>query len=128
MKTSRHCYGKISDHFNGLGTVTRDTVVQRAREIAVINGRGPNHYNQDDFTEAKRELMGDALVNGREVDGELIDELVTWNESPNATGHPVEREELEDEQSWAVQLVEEGMVEAEHEQMFEGARSPNNQE
>ena len=93
MKMMRKSHGKISDHFKGLGTVTRDTVVERAREIALINGRGPNHYNQDDFSEAKRELTGTEPDAGGEAEEETIAGLVTWDEPPGAAGHPVEKEE-----------------------------------
>jgi hypothetical protein len=128
MKKSRQGPGKISDHFKGLGTVTRDTVTERAREIALINGRPPNHYNQDDFNEAKRELTGVVPEADGEAEEETIAGLVTWDEPPGATGHPVKKELPEDEQNWATQLAEEGMEEAEHEQMVEGARNPHNQE
>jgi hypothetical protein len=128
MKKTGQNQGKISDHFNGLGTVTRDAVLKRAREIALINGRGPNHYTQDDFNEAKRELVGDAAVNDGEGAEQRLDELVAWDEPLDAAGHSVKKKEPEDELSPAQQLVEEGMVEAEHEQMVEGARHPKNQE
>jgi hypothetical protein len=128
MKTIHNSHGKISDHFKGMGTVTRDTVVERAREIALINGRGPNHYNQDDFEQAKRELFGATPEAEYEEEEDTIAGLVTWDEPPGAGGHPVKKEESEDEQSCAAQLVEEGLGEAEHEQMVEGARNPHNQE
>jgi hypothetical protein len=128
MKTTRQSHGKISDHFNGMGTVTRDAVVERAREIALINGRGPNHYNQEDFSEAKRELTGALPDPNNEVEEDTVAGLVTWDEPPDATGHPVKKEEPEDEQACDAQLAEEGMEEAEHEQMVEGARNPHNQE
>ena len=128
MKTTHQSHGKISDHFKGMGTVTSDTVLERAREIALINGRGPNHYNQEDFMAAKRELTGETPGNDGEANEDMVAGLVTWDEPVNAAGHPVEREEMEDEKSSAEQLVEEGMSEAEHEQMVEGARNPHNQE
>jgi hypothetical protein len=125
MRKSHQGHGRISDHFKGLGTVTSDKVTERAREIALINGRAPNHFNQDDFMEAKRELTGEG---DGEAEEETIAGLITWDEAPGTTGHPVEKVELEDEQSCAAQLVEEGAEEAEHEQMVEGARDPHNQE
>lgn len=128
MKRSRQNHGRISDHFKGSGTVTRDTVVERAREIALINGRRPNEYTQEDFARAKSELTGAALEN---VEDDAVDDvagLVTWDEAPTATGHPGEKEELDDEQSFAEQLVEEGMEEAEHEQMVAGAKIRRDQE
>jgi hypothetical protein len=128
MRTIHRTYGKISDHFNGMGTVTRDTVVQRAREIALINGRGPNHYTQDDFALAKRELTGDLPETRSEIDDDPTELLLAWDEPLGAAGHPVRRAEPEDERSCAEQLTEEGMEEASHEQMVEGARNPHNQE
>ena len=97
-----------------MGTVTRDTVTQRAREIALINGRLPNHYNQDDFMEAKRELTGITPEDDGD-DENTVAGLGTWDEAPDAKGHPVRKTEPEDERSCAVQLTEEGMEEAEHE-------------
>lgn len=111
-----------------MGTVTSDKVVERAREIALINGRPPNHFNQDDFMEAKRELTGETVEPDAEVTDHMVAGLVTWDESPEATGRAANKEALDDEQSWAELLVEEGIEEAEHEQMIEGARDPHNQE
>ncbi len=128
MKKSHPGHGKISDHFKGMGTVTRDMVAERAREIALINGRPPNHYNQDDFMEAKRELTGATPEADGEAGEDTVAGLVTWDEAPDATGHAVKKAEPEDERSSAEQLIEEGLEEAEHEQMVEGARNPHNQE
>jgi hypothetical protein len=128
MRKSHQGHGKISDHFKGMGTVTSDTVTERAREIALINGRPPNHYNQDDFMQAKRELTGDLSESDDEDNEETVAGLVTWDEAPGAAGHLVERATPEDEESSAVLLAEEGLDEAEHEQMVEGARNPHNQE
>lgn len=128
MKTIHQSHGKISDHFKGIGTVTRDTVVARAREIALINGRGPNHFTQEDFSEAKRELTGELPDPTLQAEEESVAGLVAWDESPDAAGHPVQRELLDDEQTCASELIAEGMDEAQHEQMFEGARDPHNQE
>lgn len=102
-------------------------VLARAREIALINGRGPNHYTQDDIVEAKRELLGGTPSNDG-IAPEDVPGLVTWDEAPVASGQPAARGELEDEQAWSIQLVEEGVEEAEHEQMVEGARNAHNQE
>lgn len=120
MKETSHPHGIISEHFQGVGTVTRDMVIQRAREIALINGREGHHYTKDDFGEAKRELTGSSSVEGEEE--EFLGTLTSWDEDPGASGCPSEKNELVDEQTIAEQLVEEGMNEAEHEQMVEGAK------
>jgi hypothetical protein len=127
MKKSQQGHGKISDHFRGLGTVTSDMVTERAREIALINGRPPNHYNQDDFMEAKRELAAAAEADG-ESEEDTVAGLVTWDEAPGAAGRPVEKGAPEDEQGCAAQLAEEGLDEAGHEQMVEGAPNPHHQD
>jgi len=121
MKQRDEAYGKISDHFKGVGTVTHDMVAQRAREIALINGRDPNHYNKDDFLEAKRELTGVPLSSESDEE-ESLSAITEWAEEPGASGHPVEKSEPPDEQTIAERLVEEGVEEAEHEQMVEGAK------
>ncbi len=103
-------------------------VVQRARENAIINGRLPNRYTQDDFLEAKRELLGVNGLGQDQAEEEPIAGLTSWDEEPGTSGHAMERMIASDEQTLAQQLVEEGVSEAEHEQMVEGARSPENQE
>jgi hypothetical protein len=128
MKTPRQASGIISSHFQGLGTVTRDMVIQRAREIAFINGRPPNRYSTEDFLEAKRELTGLGSNGAEHAEEEPIAGLTSWDEEPGTLGHAVETTAAADEQTVAEQLVEQGVNEAEHEQMVEGARSPENQE
>lgn len=128
MNTAHLAHGKISERFKGVGTVTQDMVVQRAREMAIINGRPPNHYTQDDFLEAKRELTGLGGNGVEQSEEEPIAGLTSWDEEPGTSGHIVERNAATDEQTYDEQLVEEGVGEAEHEQMVEGARSPENQE
>src|ERR1043166_7664743 len=116
MKMTQRAHGKISDHFRGVGTVTRDMVAQRAREIALINGHAPNHYTRDDFLEAKRELTGVNPSFTEDGEEESLAVLTQWDEDPGSTGHPVEKLEVTDEQAEAERLFEEGVNEAEHEQ------------
>jgi hypothetical protein len=117
--------GKISDHFKGLGTVTREMVESRARELAMINGHA--HMTQDDWDEAKRELLGaHAYSDGDEED--TVNVITRWDEEPGSTGHHVPNMEPSDEQTLAERLVEEGVNEAEHEQMVEGSRPGRDEE
>jgi hypothetical protein len=122
MKAPEVAHGKILCHASGLGTVTRDMVVQRAREIAMINGRPPNHYTRDDFMEAKRELTGEDPSFTEDGDDEPMNAITTWDEDPGSTGHEVEHTVPNDEQTVGERLVEEGMSEAEHDSMVEGAK------
>jgi hypothetical protein len=122
MKASEAAHGKLLIHGKGLGTVTRDMVVQRAREIAIINGREPNHYTRDDFLEAKRELTtedADVYENGED---DPLNALTTWDEEPGSSGHEVDHTEPSDEQIVGERLIGEGLSEAEHDTMVEGAK------
>lgn len=120
MKTSLS-RGIISDHFSGVGTVTPEMVRQRAREIAIINGRPTNHCTKQDLLEAQRELTGASPATDGEDD--IIINTTSWGEEPGSAGHSVEREEAADEQTLAEELVEQGINEAEHDQMVEAAKT-----
>jgi hypothetical protein len=127
MKQGHQTLGKISDHFEGVGTVTRDMVVQRARELAMINGRAPNHYSTEDYLQAKRELTGDDENGNPQAEEEPIAGLTSWDEEPGTSGHASHLNDIADEQTLSQQLVEQGVNEAEHEQMVEGARNSRGQ-
>src|SRR5688572_10252997 len=62
MKATQTIKGRISGRFNGLGTVTPGMVEQRAREIALINGRPAEDYNEADLEEAQAELTGETSM------------------------------------------------------------------
>ena len=108
----------------GVGTVTREMVVERAREIALINGRVPKHYTREDFLEAKRELTGNALAEDQE---EYLATLTSWDEEPGSSGHCTEKEQTDDEQTVAEHLVESGVSEAEHEQRVESHKNASSE-
>src|SRR5688572_17993875 len=114
--------GRLTEHSRGMGTVTREMVLKRAREIALINGRSEHHVIQSDFDRAKRELTGGA-------------ETVNDPEAPRDRSHAELRETVRgtrgraaptfpahDEQTDTEKLVEEGVMDAEHDRMVEGAR------
>ena len=128
MKKIFQPHGRISGHFKGMGAATTDMVIERAREIAIINGRPPNHYSQDDLQQAKRELTGAGNGAEEQAEEEPIFGLTQWDEEPGTSGHAVGATASIDEQTVAEMLVEEGINEAEHEQMVQGARNPANQE
>jgi hypothetical protein len=112
--------GKYIDHANGLGTVTKDMVSQRAHEIALINRRADNKPTTDDWAEAKREL-----TTARGLGNDPAEELgieKRWDPVPGSHGMKADNMGPEDEQTVAETLVQEGVEEAEHEQMVEGTR------
>ncbi len=122
MKNARGISGKISDHFQGVGTVTREMVTQRAKELAVINGH--DHFNDSDWNQAKREFLG--VLDTDETD-EGVETLTRWDEDPGSSGHQIPSREPNDEQTVAERLVEQGMEEANHERMLGGSREGANQ-
>src|SRR3954469_22628865 len=72
MKATETIKGRISERLHGLGTVTPGMVEQRAREIALINGRAAEEFNEADLDEARAELTGEgALEEQREEDARL---------------------------------------------------------
>lgn len=123
MKTAQDRAGKISNHFQGLGTVTREMVERRAKELAIINGRAPNDFTENDWTQAKHEMLGDENFDAGEE--ESVAAVTRWDEEPGTSGHQVEKFSPPDEQTFAERLVEEGVEEAEHDQMVEGSRKPD---
>ena len=123
MKMTQARSGKISNHFKGLGTVSPEMVERRAKELAIINGRVPNDFTEDDWVQAKHEMLGDQNLEAGEE--ESVAALTRWDEVPGTSGHHVENTSAPDEQTVEKQLVEEGVEEAEHDQMLKGSREPN---
>jgi len=119
MKKDQIKEGRISNHSRGLGTVTQEMVLARAREIALINGRSPHHLSPADVAEAKRELTGEEYQEPAE---ERLPTSERWDPEPGSIPHEAIVTPAHDEQTDAERLVEEGISEAEHEQMVEGTR------
>jgi hypothetical protein len=108
--------GRLSDRGEGLGTVTREMVVQRARQIAVLNGRSENNFQDSDFNEARRELLGEDEINPEPTAEEKIPEDKRWDPVPGSEGHKVPATPPDDEQSVAEKLYDEGVADAEFDQ------------
>jgi hypothetical protein len=111
--------GKVSEHSRGLGTVTPEMVTQRAHEIALINRRPNDKPTPDDWQEAKRELTTGET---RHDPTEDVPVSKRWDPVPGSIPRKAEAVPADDEQTFAEQLVEGGVEEAEHEHMVEGTR------
>jgi len=120
MKRNRIDEGRLSEKGAGLGTVTREMVLKRAREIAEINGRA--HVIDADFQQAHRELTGEELLEPRSTAAEQLPEDKRWTEVPEDEGRKIPEVPASDEQTFAEKLVEEGVEEAEHDQMTRATR------
>jgi hypothetical protein len=111
----------------GIGTVTPAMVEARARELAAINGH-PSQPSDADYQQAKRELTGDAETDPQEESREeSIPESDGWDPVPGSTGRQAAESLGEDEdaegRSESAQLFEEGVSEAEHDQMRRAAQA-----
>jgi len=119
--------GVLTENSIGIGTVTAEMIEVRARELAVIAGRVPRRPSRIDYEQAKRELTGEPETDVQEAALELIPESERWDPVPGSTGHHTPDSFGEDEdsegRSESAQLVEEGIKEAEHDQMLRAARA-----
>jgi hypothetical protein len=126
MKTNPLKEGALTENSAGIGTVTRKMVRERAAELAVINGHSTRGASKSDGEQAKRELTGDPDTDPKEAVLESAPESERWNPVPGSTGHkvPVDSKDDEDDEgrSDSERLVEEGISEAEHDQMLQAAR------
>ncbi len=118
--------GIISENFIGVGTVSPEMVRARAVELAVINGRSAQGMSNADWDEAQRELTGGPEIDARQSRLESLPEEERWDPVPGSTGFQVPDSPPEDEDdeglSEVAQLVEQGVAEAEHDQMVQAVR------
>ena len=119
--------GIIMENAVGIGTVTSEMVEARARELAAINGRPSSKPSEADYQQAKRELTGKAETDSQEENSESIPESDGWDPVPGSTGRQAADSlgEYEDAEgrSESAQLFEEGVSEAEHDQMRQASRA-----
>jgi hypothetical protein len=113
--------GRFTEGGHGLGTVTEEMVRHRALELALINGR-PNHMLDSDLDQARRELQGEQRLNPESTAAERVPEEERWEVVPENSGTQAPTVLAPDEQTFAEKLVEEGVEDAEQDQMVRAAR------
>jgi hypothetical protein len=127
MKTNPLKEGTLTENSAGIGTVTPKMVRQRAVELAVIDGRLAQGVSKSQCEEARRELTGEPDTDQEEAVLESAPESERWDPVPGSTGHKVPAAPSDDEddegRSDNERLVEEGVAEAEHDQMVQAARA-----
>jgi len=127
MNTNPLNKGVLTQNFLGIGTVTRKMVRERAVELALINGRSAQDVSKSDWEQAKRELTGEPDTDPKETVLESAPESERWDPLPGSTGHQAPESSSEDEddegRSQSEQLVEEGVQEAEHDQMLQASKN-----
>jgi hypothetical protein len=127
MKKNPLNKGIIMENAAGIGTVSAEMVEARARELAAINGRRSSKPSEADYQQAKRELTGGSEMDPQEESRESIAESDDWDPVPGSTGRQAAESLGEDEdaegRSESAQLFEEGISEAEHDQMRRAAEA-----
>ena len=96
--------------------------MQRARQIAVINGRSEKDVIDSDFQEARRELQGEDELNPTPTREENLSEDKRWDPVPGSEGRKAPSLPASDEQTFAEKLVDEGVADAEHDQEIQATR------
>ncbi len=119
--------GILTENAVGIGTVTAEMVEARAGELAEIAGRVPPQPSEVDYEQAQRELTGGPEMDLEEEVLESMPESERWDPVHGSTGNQTLDSLGEDEdsegRSESAQLVEEGIKEAEHDQMLQAARA-----
>jgi hypothetical protein len=127
MKKNPLNEGIIMENAAGIGTVTPAMVEARARELAAINGRRSSKPSEADYQQAKRELTGEGETDPQEENVESIPESDDWDPVPGSSGRQAAESLGEDEdaegRSESAQMFEEGISEAEHDQMRQASRA-----
>ena len=115
------------ENADGIGTVTPAMVEARARELAVINGHGSSGPTKADYQQAKRELTGEEEIDPQEKNVESLPESEGWDPVPGSSGRQAAESLGEDEdaegRSESAQMFEEGINEADHDQMRRAAEA-----
>jgi hypothetical protein len=97
-------------------------VHKRAAEIALVNGRPPGQVLDSDIQEARLELTGEERLVPRLMPAEELTEEQRWQPVPESTGQQAPTVPAADEQTFAEKLVEEGVEDAEQDNMVQGTR------
>jgi hypothetical protein len=127
MKTNLLKKGKVMINSAGIGTVTRKMVRKRAAELARLAGRSAREVSESDLATARRELTGEPELDPKQAALEAVPESKRWDPVPGSQGHKVQVSPGEDDddegRSDNEKLVEEGIEEAELDQMNQATRS-----
>jgi hypothetical protein len=115
--------GKIQIHGQGTGDLDERDVEKRAREIATIRGHSTENITEEDRAEAWAELHGDHARDTMATDHVSRGSISRDPSEPlGDPGHQVADRVEEDESTAVERLANEGLEEAQHDQML-AARS-----
>jgi hypothetical protein len=117
--------GIMTVNFDEIGEVSNEMLQQRTLELALINGRPEGEVSQSDRDQARRELTDNPEIDPKREFLESAPESERWDPVHGSTGHENKPIPYGDDEgrSDAERLVEEGVKEAEHDQMLQAAKA-----
>jgi hypothetical protein len=95
---------------------------RRAEDLAFIKGRSRKRVQNTDFVEARQEIGGRERLAPKSTAAERLPEEDRWKPVPESRGRKIRPKMAQDEQTVTQHLVEEGVAEAEHDQMVRATR------
>ena len=105
--------GRIEARGKGISAVSDELLQQRARDVAEEDGR--TEPTDADLKKAREELSGFTEDSAPEVPpGD--EDLTSWSESADTTGHRVDTSPPDQDVAVGLELVEEGVDEADQDQ------------
>lgn len=113
---------RIIIHDEGAGVPSPDAVEKRARELAVIAGRAASDYRDEDFRQAKLELMQEPNPDDEEMEENALPFEPGSGDVLGGREHQAANFGSGDESSIGEELVREGMDEALHDEMLEASK------
>ena len=118
--------GKILDHADGIGEVSKAEIEQRARELAEIDGLDTDQVNEGHRYQARQEMLGATDVDAANDDEGVIAGLINEDDVPGESGSAVSTSNNSaadgDDQTIGAELVNEGIAESDHDRMIESRR------
>ncbi len=119
-----HQTGRILRHGKPVSEISDEAIVNRARELALIDGRSPEAVTDEDLQRSRVELRGEHLPDSTLEDAVATESLTRDPSDPVANRgiHKPDTTDLDD-QEVTERLVLEGVEEAQHDQMLAARRS-----
>jgi hypothetical protein len=113
---------RIIIHDEGAGVPSPDVIEQRARELAMIAGRAASDYTDEDFRQAKLELMQERQPDDEEMEENALPFEPGSGDVLGGREHQAPNFGSDDESSVGEELIREGLDEALHDEMLEASK------
>lgn len=127
MKRTRQ--NKLMLHGRGTGDLDDQDIEKRAREITMIRGRPADRVSEEDRAQALAELQGEMLPETSGTDGESRGALTRDPSDPvSIPGKQTANLEGDDEAEAIERLTNEGVEEAQHDQMLASRQREHRQD